>query len=219
MAQIQSPYTSALATVDTTLKTVRTVIKPDEILGSFNITAASGALTGIAANAPVFSFRWAPGTGHLCAIRRIAVNFVCTTGFTAGQSMGYNLVLARNFLASDTVGTGIAVGYTQNNKNRTSLYNSAVTDVRISAAAALTAGTRTLDVNAMGSTYFYAPTTTAGTLLTNTNLLSYSLDDYPIILQNNEGFVVTNAVAMGAAGVGTLTVKVEWFETDGFKEN
>lgn len=219
MAQVQSPSTADLAIVDTSLKTLRVAIKPDQLLGSFNLSAASGALTGIAANAPVFSFRWASGVGQLCVIKRVSVNFVCTTGFTAGQSMGYNLVVARNFLASDTVGTAVAVGYTQNNKNRTSLYNSTVTDCRISAAAALTAGTRTLDANSLGSTYFYAQTTTAGTLLQNTPLVSYNWNDYPLILQNNEGFVITNALLMGAAGVGTLTVNVEWFETDGFKEN
>jgi hypothetical protein len=219
MAQLQSPSTSDLATVDSSLKSLRTIIKPDQQWGSYNLSAASGALTGIAANAPVFSFRWASGVGQLCVIKRVAVNFVCTTGFTAGQSMGYNIVVARNFLASDTVGTAVAVGYTQNNKNRTSLYNSTVTDVRISAAAALTAGTRTLDANALGSTYFYVPTTTAGTMLTNTNLISYNLNDYPLILQNNEGFIITNALLMGAAGVGTLTVNVEWFETDGYRDN
>jgi hypothetical protein len=217
MAQLQSPSTADLATVDSTLKTLRVAIKPDEQFGSYNLSTATGALTGIAANAPIFSFRWAPGTSNYCVIKRISIAFNCTTGFTAGQSMGYNLVVARNFLASDTVGTAVTAGYSQNNKNRTSLYNSTVTDIRISAAAALTAGTRTLDGNPLATIYFYAQTTTAGTLLPTTNLLSYNLNDYPLLLQNNEGFIITNALLMGAAGAGTAFVNVEWFETDGYR--
>ena len=94
--------------------------------------------------------------------------------------------------------------------------SSVATDVRISAAAVLTAGTRSLDTQPLGLTYFYAPTTTAGTLLNTTNLISYNLDDYPLVLQNNEGFVITNQVLMGAGGVGTAYVNVEWFEANSY---
>jgi hypothetical protein len=216
MAIIQSAASTDLATVDSTQKALRSVIKPDEMVGYFNLAAATGSITTLAANGPIFSFRWAPGTGQVCVIKRVSISFTATTGFTAGQQMGYGLYFARSFSASDTVGTAITPILGASQKSRTTQMTSMVTDARISAAAVLTAGTRTLDTQALGTTYFYAPTTTAGTLLSNTNLISYNIDDYPLVLQNNEGFVITNLVLMGAGGVGTAVVNVEWFEANSY---
>jgi hypothetical protein len=43
-------------------------------------------------------------------------------------------------------------------------------------------------------------------------LLSHEAGDYPVILAQNEGLVITNGVAMGAAGVINLHVNVEFAE-------
>ena len=45
-----------------------------------------------------------------------------------------------------------------------------------------------------------------------TNLFSHDTGDYPLILAQNEGFVLTNGIAMGAAGVINLLVGVEFAE-------
>jgi hypothetical protein len=45
------------------------------------------------------------------------------------------------------------------------------------------------------------------------DLLRYDSGDYPLVLAQNEGFVVTNGIAMGAAGVIRLQVSVEYAET------
>lgn len=214
MALFQSGVTTDSATIDPTFKSQRVVIKPDEALGSYQVSAATGAITTLAANGPIFSFRYAPGLGQVCVIKRVSISFIATTGFTAGQSMGFGMYVARSFIASDTVGTAIVV--TGNNqKNITKQVTSGVVDARISAAAVLTAGTRTLDTQALGATQFYTGTA-AGTLLPNTNLVSYNANDYPLVLQNNEGFVITNQILMGAGGVGNAVVNVEWFETTSF---
>jgi hypothetical protein len=148
-------------------------------------------------------------------VKRVSVAWNCTTGFTAGQALGFAMFAARSFNASDTGGTALAPILGSSQKYRTAPFvSSVVTDVRISAAATLTAGTRTLDTQALGSTQFYATAATAGSLLTNINLITYRINDHPLVLQNNEGFVITNQVVMGAGGVGTLIVNVEWFETN-----
>ena len=216
MAIIQNPTTTDVNTVEPTFKTLRTVIKADEAVGSYQLSAATGSITTLAAAGTIFSFRWAPGTGQVCIIKRVSIGFNATTGFTAGQQMGYGMYFARSFTASDTVGTAITPILGNSNKNKTQSMTSIVTDVRISAAAVLTAGTRSLDTQPLGLTYFYAPTTTAGTHLPTTNLVSYNVDDYPLVLQNNEGFVITNQVLMGAAGVGTAYINVEWFEANSY---
>lgn len=214
MAIIQGSSADVL-TVEPTFKAQRVSIKPDEALGSYQVSAATGAITTLAANGAIFSFRYAPGLGQLCVIKRVSISFICSTGFTAGQSMGFGMFVARSFIASDSVGTAISlVG--NNNKNITKQVTSGVVDARISTTAVLTAGTRTLDTQPIALTQFYAPTTTAGTLLPNTNLVSYNTNDYPLVLQNNEGFVITNQILMGAGGVGNAVVNVEWFETSSF---
>jgi hypothetical protein len=217
MAVIQTPNDNTLATVDPTMKSMHASIKPDDAVGAFRIASTSGAVTVVAGGGTLFSFRFAPGTGQLCVLKRITVTWNTTTGYTAGQIMGFGLFFARSFLASDSGGTALGPILGSNQKFRTRLNTSQVTDVRMATTAALTAGTRTLDSQALGSTYFYSATTTVGSLLRITNLLAYSANDYPFILQNNEGFVINNLVTMGAGGVGTLSVNVEWFETDAYK--
>jgi hypothetical protein len=215
MAIIQGS-SADVATVESTLKAVRVSIKPDDALGFYHVSSSTGAITTLAAGGPIFSFRYAPGLGQLCVIKRVSISFVATTGFTAGQQMGFGMYVARSFLTSDTGGTTILLA-NNNQKNNTRQVTSGVVDARISTTAVLTAGTRTLDAQALGLAHFHAATTTAGTLLQPTNLISYNLNDHPLVLQNNEGFVITNQILMGAAGVGTAVVNVEWFETDAYK--
>jgi hypothetical protein len=142
-------------------------------------------------------------------VKRISVGFVTTTAFGAAQQMGFGVVTARSFTGADSGQTAIVLTG-NNNKYRTSLASSSVTDARISATAAITVGTRTLDANSLGTTNFWVPG--VGTSLAQTDLISYDANDYPIVLANNEGFVINNLILMGATGVGTAVVNVEWFE-------
>jgi hypothetical protein len=215
MALIQSGADSTLLTVDPTFKAARVVIKPDELTGAYQISTASGALTTVAAQTAtaghVFAFRY--GGAALCAIKRVSVSFICTTAFGAAQQMGFAIFAARGYSASHSGGTSLTL--TGNNaKYRTSLATTAVTNIQIGTTGALTAGTHTLDAHPLGATYFWVPA--AGTSLVQTDLLSYDANDYPFVLATNEGFVITNQILMGATGVGTLVVNVEWFETTAY---
>lgn len=213
MALIQSGADSTLMTVDPTMKAAHMVIKPDELTGAYQISMASGGLTTVAASTAsagtVFSFRYAPGGSTVCVVKRVSVGFVCTTAFGTPQQMGFGLYAARGFSGADSGGT--AATLTGNNqKYRTSLATTGVSNINMATTGALTAGTRTLDAQALGATYFYVGGT--GTSLVQTDLLSYDPNDYPFVLANNEGFTIQNLVLMGASGVGTLVVNVEWFE-------
>lgn len=194
--------------VDPTFKASRTSIRPMECLAWVPVGARSGALTGAVANSAVFSFRNL--SANPIIIRRVGVGLIATTGFTAAQELAWGLKVARAFTVSDSAGTPVAL--TGNNcKARTSLGTLTSVDCRIAAAAALTAGTKTLDTNDIGVTGTYAPATTAGVLLTpsDRNLLSHDAGDHPLVLATNEGFNIMNLVAMGAGGVGTLYVNME----------
>lgn len=218
MAVIQSALSTDIATVDPTMKSFHSVMKPDELVGGFQLGASSGLIAATAINSPLFSFRWAPGTGQTCVIKRISLGVMTTTGPTVAQLIGWNLFVARAWTASDTGGTALtpsAAAIPSTNKFRGALQNSVATDIRIATTGTLTAGTRVLDTQPLNSQYAYIGATTAGvgTTLTNTNMIAYNANDYPLVLQNNEGFVITLALA-SVIMVHQIMVNVEWLETN-----
>ena len=217
MAVIQSAADgTTLGTVGPTSLGLNITIKPDELAGAYQIAAATGAIVAATAAGTVFSFRYAPGTGQVCVIKRVsvAVSSANTTLNTAAQ-VGIGIFVARGFVASDSGGTALAPLATGAGRYRTALLTSNATDIRIATTTTLTAGTRTLDANTLGSTYFYA-TAAVGTYLPLTNLVSYNVSDYPLVLQNNEGFVVNTLTAMPALGSSSVFINVEWFEATSY---
>lgn len=197
--------------VDTSFKSARVSIRPPESLAWLSVGAQSGAVTGIAANGPVFSFRNISANPIL--VRRVGIGFVTTTGFTAAQAVDFGLMFARAFTASDTGGTAIALTGS-NTKHRTSMGALTSVDCRIATTGALTAGTRTLDTNTLAQQGGYALAATAGTTIPvgQENLFQHTADDYPLVLAQNEGFIIQNLTAMGAAGIGRLYVNMELAE-------
>ena len=80
----------------------------------------------------------------------------------------------------------------------------------IATTAANTAGTRTLDTQAMAFTQ--GQSTAIGTVLVQQPIFLHQTGDYPLILAANEGFIINNVQTMGATGVINLTVTVDWME-------
>ena len=215
MAIIQSGASSTtLLTVDPTFVAARVSDHPPEILGAYSMGLTSGALTTAAAGSTVFSFRWAPATStQLCMVRRVEIGFSTTTAFTTAQSLQYSMQIARTWTASDTGGTAAAFTQTNTGKLRTSMPTSAFAaggQIMIANTGANTAGTRTLDTQAIG--FVQGASTAVATVLTATPIFQHQPGDYPLILATNEGFIINNVTLMGAAGVINLTVNVEWME-------
>jgi hypothetical protein len=215
MAIIQSGASSSTTmTVDPTMLAARISERPPEILGAYQIGAVSGLLTGAAAGATVFSFRWAPSTStQLCMIRRVEVGFSTTTAFGTAQALSYSMIIARSYTVSPTAGTQLLFSAANSGKMRTAMPNSAFVaagDIRIASTAAITAGTRTLDTNPVA--YVQGSSTAIGTTLTSQPIFQHQPGDYPLILATNEGFEIQSNIAMGATGVINLTVMVEWME-------
>lgn len=215
MAIIQSGANSTvLQTIDPTMLAARISEHPPEILGAYQMGLTSGALTAVAAGGTIFSFRWAPPTTtQLCLIRRIEIGFSTVTAFTTAQSLQYSLQAARQWTASDTGGTAALFTQTNTAKLRTTMPTSAFSgggQIMIANTAANTAGTRTLDTQAMA---FSAATSNAvAATMVETAIFQHQPGDYPLILAANEGFIINNVQAMGAIGVINFTVNVEWME-------
>lgn len=204
------------------------------------IALLSGLTTGMGANAPIFSCRWATAAYLRAAIMRLRVSQLTQTAFTTGQETSLSAFLASAFTASDSGGTQRIPVAGQNSLLQVSeaAQVSAFTDIRIAAAAALTPGTRTLDTipfisglgfsNAVGQN-------AGGEVIFDWNVDSDQRT--PLVLQgitptigqqaipgvqppatpaniaaNAQGIVVQSNVAQGATGVVEFLVEMEWLE-------
>lgn len=197
--------------VETNTAAVRTVIRPTDIgsLGAYSLGAASGVMAaGLASASPIFSFRYAPGGTTLCLVKRILFDAVnAGTAFAAGTCV-FNLFDARSFTASDTGGTSVLPTL---NKLRTSFATTGLTAALISSTATLTAGTRTLDSQPLAALVGVASATASIVIIPQaTPFFDRRVGEWPLVLANNEGFVIQATVA--ATGTWTFKVQVDWEE-------
>jgi hypothetical protein len=182
------------------------------LIGSYCMGANTGLMAaGLAGGAPVFSYRY--GGANLAIVRKITAEADdVTTAFVAGAGK-FDLIAARSFTASDTGGT--AATLTGNNgKLRTSFATTAVSDLRISSTATLTAGTRTLDAQPLASVEFPVPTAIDAALMPTTPLLQSNVGESPLVLVQNEGFVIQATVP--GTGTWSMSVRVCWDEVAAF---
>jgi hypothetical protein len=182
------------------------------LLGSYCMGASTGTMAaGLAGGSPVYSFRY--GGANLAIIRKVSIEADdVTTAFVAGTAK-FDLIAARSFTASDTGGTSPTL--TGNNgKLRTSFATTAISDLRISSTATLTAGTRTLDAQPLATISFAISTNIDAVLLPTTDLIRQNVGESPLVLATNEGFVIQATVP----GTGTwfTSVRTCWDEVSAF---
>lgn len=212
MAMIEG-YSGTVAEIEAPSRAQRVTLRPLTTLGWNSLGEKTGAITGLAANGCIFSFRNL--SANLILVRRIGIGFMTTTAFTVAQALDYGLYVARNFSINDSAGTDITPSG-NNGKHRTSFATPASLHVRISAAAVLTPGTRILDANAIGIVAGGSAGLATGLPPVLGNLFDHAAGDHPLVLAQNEGFVINNLTAMGAVGVCKAYVNVEYAEIAAF---
>lgn len=181
-------------------------------LGVYSLGMATGTMAaGLAAGSEIFQFRWTDTTKK-ALIREIVVSAGGIVGFTAGLVV-VDAVMARAFTAAGT-GGATATLTTNNAKLRTDMSTTALGEVRVATTAALGTGTKTLDAQAFaaiaGST-----SNVAGTVVIPPTLLFLAPEgEQPLVLEQNEGFVIRAQVP--ATGTWTAAVTVKWSELTEF---
>ncbi len=202
---------STAVEVEVNTKAARFTPRPIDYgsLGIYSLAGASGIMAaGLGAAAPIYSFRWGNAT-NLALIKKIIFSAGDTaTAFTAGTFL-FNMFVARSFSASDTGGTSI-LPTGNSNKLRTSMGTTLLTDVRISSTATLTAGTRTLDGQPLSNLVSSDPATAGDDIIAPYPLFLANAGDYPLVLAQNEGFVIQATVP--ATGTWTFGVTTVWEE-------
>lgn len=195
------------------------------IRGTYRMCVPTGAVTTIAAGTStaghLFAFRWGNTAGHHAYIRFIGARFILTTAYGAAQETGCDLVVARGYTASHTAQTAVDTGGTvaDTGKLIQQANTSLVTSCRVAGTAALTAGTHTFDANRLGTLSEWTaavgatvPSTAAGIASYPGVLFDAGRCGAPLVLAQDEGFVIRNLILMGATGVGRWDFTVEWDE-------
>ncbi len=196
--------------------------------GSYKLVCSSGAVTTVAARTAtaghIFSFRWASSTANRCFLRYVGAKFTLTTAYGTAQETGCDMILARSYTASHTGATAVDVGSTVANTGKlmTGFATSLITanSVRVADTGALTAGTQTLDANPIGILSDWSSAIGATVPLATSGAMSKfgtlwdarDASASPIVLAQDEGFVIRNLILMGAVGVGRWDFCVEWDE-------
>lgn len=193
-------------------------------LGHYRIAKATGTMAAaLAASAQVFTWRWLHAT-YLCIPLGIKVQFQALTPFTAGTLTDFGFDLFKATAVSAGAG-GTDIFASAASKMRTSMAASQMTtgQARIATTAALTALT-TLDAHAIaasvGDTQRVNPAAGTEEARVNDPTLLYAPDiasgEHPLVLAQNEGFVIANRTVWPAAGTGIFLVEVSWAEVTAY---
>lgn len=210
------------AQVDKTHAAARVSLRPLEkgVYGSYKIALVSGVMAaGLAAGSPIFAFRW-PSAAVNALIRNVRLTSgTDTTAFAQGSTI-FDMIRATGFTVQDTGGASISFAgkshalSTRFAPSQIQIAASATGPIAIANTATLTAGTRTLDSNAMaallgsvGAVPANYPTQAPGPLWAPTEA---GLE--PLELISNEGFVIRATVP--ATGTWKFGVEVHWDEVD-----
>jgi hypothetical protein len=198
-------------------RAARVSLRPLDIgsLGSYALSTVTGTMAaGTAANIDIFQFRWTDAT-RFAVIENIQIWAAnAGTAFAAG-SCRFACLFARSWTADGSGGTAITLT-TNNQKLRTSFGTTLVGSARVSTTAALTAGTRTLDAQALASQGGGVVATAGAALISPGAEVIGSLSPqlHPIILATNEGIVIQSTVP--ATGTWTAGIDIRWSEVTAY---
>jgi hypothetical protein len=214
-----------VAEVDgTTFRALRVTVRPVNYgsLGIYRLGAQTGTISAsLAASAELFQFRWTEAS-NLALVYQVSVSAGANVAAAAAALVSFAMTAARSWTVVGSGGT--AVTPTGNsNKLRTNMGTTLVNDIRIAGAVGLTAGTKTLDGQNLGEITIGIGTG-AITTSANLNLLnqSYLLDAdgegfMPLVLTQNEGFVVRNGATAWPGGMTWAAgISVVWAEVASF---
>lgn len=181
-----------------------------DVIGSYRQTFTTGLMTTIVAGTAtaghILALR-AATAGKAVRFRSFEIDAMVMTAFGAAQEWGFDLFVARTYSVAHSGATALSITG-DNGKKRTTQYPTTALTGRIAGTGALTAGTHTLDGDAVARTGYWA---SAQGLQLNRYWDFLSVDEPSgIICAASEGLVGRNTILMGATGVVKAHFTVEW---------
>lgn len=223
-------HTDRSAEVDPFFQALRVSLRPldyktdsGRLLGHYSIVGLTSA-AAFSANAVLAALRWAD-PDKLCVIRQIRAFFYVATAITAQRLDPLTLSVARGYTVRDaTNATTVSLAASSSQKLRSTmgtslLQNSNGGNIDVaSAAAGLSDGTKVVDSSPIGFMALSDGASIAG-LGTGKSGIVYDSKDagaHPIVLQQNEGILLSHGATAVATGTAIAGIAIDWAEVDGF---
>lgn len=198
--------------------------------GIFKVSLLTATYSGLAANAPLVSFRWSHAT-KLCAILEVELTVYTTAAASAAAITERQMVRATGWTVADSAGAAITIAAGES-KLRSSMADSVMgaNDLRIFSGG-LTAGTRTLDSNPFASAWGWAPLNHTGTDISGggggaTGAVWGTVGGHqgwllhsclrakmaPLVFAQNQGFIIRVGQAQPTGSTQRTAVNITWAE-------
>jgi len=189
--------------------------------GHFYLTAISGVIAAsLGANSDLFSIRWTDGSKKLILVQLSAGLGVYTAAQTVANPLELEAVVARGFTVDYTTNATRITPATgtqrarSDNMNDTLLANVNGSSIFICTTTGMTGATRTLDTAGFGFASY--PGNALGAADTKDLYRLTETPKHPITLKQNEGVVIRNSGAFGAAATYKLGVTMVWAEVPSY---
>lgn len=187
-------------------------------LGHYRTSHRCGLVASQAANSRLFELSNTHAT-NIIVVTRIRMSLIQTAAETVAIENSIDVYRCTGFSAVDTVNTVTPVA----SKLRTT-FAAAGANIRgvtvAGAAAGMTGGTLTKDTAALMHLplWLLALVPTASPVPTNTYDWGSQTThgESPLILVQNEGFIIENRVVLGAAAGASVYIDIEWAETTAY---
>lgn len=223
------PNATAEQQTDPTHRASRVSLRPPDFFavgGAYSFALSSGLMAaGAGAASPIFEMRWASPT-LIALVRKLRLEvWAGETAFTAGAAL-FDVIRATKFVTMDATG-GQTITISGKDGARSTRFSPSQLQTAaaagggtfggfaVSNTAALSAGSKTLDSNALAAIVASIPITTVDYKIVDPqNLLIGQTEAalQPIELNVNEGLVVRATVP--ATGTWRFSVEIDWDEVD-----
>lgn len=188
--------------------------------GRFRAVVVSGSLVAVAAVTSsaghLLGFR-NPSTSKLVLLEKIRLAFQTNVLPSTAQEFGFAVYKGTAFTALPTGGATITTT-TPQLKMRTSHAVPNATLHYANSTSALTAGTYTLNTQPLAEEHDFALVAGAA-VAKNKTILELTFGTVtPLVLAQDEGIIVANAILMANSLAGTLVSALEWREVDAYPQ-
>jgi hypothetical protein len=178
---------------------------------SHRFASRTGDTTALAAGAGVFAWRYGGASPVFGRITQMDIGLVVTTGFTAAQLVGFDLVPGRSFSGSPSGGTpGTFSPENTEMRAAAKVEASFMVAIQTATTVALTLNA-TPDTTPFGIDAVWALAGTAGARI-RTHYDFTSSEQGGWVFAINDGPVVRNLVLQGAGGTVQFFIEAQWDE-------
>lgn len=192
--------------------------------GIYRLSVVTGTLAAaLAAGAQVYQFKWTDAA-VLAVLLKLRTRFLPLTPFTAATLTDHTSFDAYKVSAYAGGGGGTALTLTSPNAKTRATMAASLAAINIATTAALTAAT-TLDAQPFAQSIrkgnrVNPAAATEEVIMPQMDGLAYEPDvtsgEQPLLMAQNEGFVIRNRTVWPAAGTGILLVEAVWAEVPSY---